>query len=85
MLDYLGRPGEVWPWPLIRSAWASVACLSVVPMQDLLGLGGRHRMNVPGVADGNWTWRFDWDSVGDGLAERVRGMVASYDRLSGGC
>jgi 4-alpha-glucanotransferase len=83
--DYLGRPGEVWPWPLIRSAWASVACLSVVPMQDLLGLGGRHRMNVPGVADGNWTWRFEWDSVTDGLAERIRGMVASYDRLSGGC
>ena len=26
-------------------------------MQDILNLGNEARMNTPGVADGNWTWR----------------------------
>ena len=83
--DYLGHPSELWPWPLIRCAWASVACLSVVPMQDLLGLGGSHRMNVPGVVGGNWRWRFEWDWLPDELATRLHRMIGSYDRIGGNC
>ena len=82
--EYLGRPGEIWPWPLVRSAWASVACLSVVPMQDLLGLGSDHRMNVPGVADGNWGWRFQWDWLPEELAPRLHDMINRYGRLGNG-
>jgi 4-alpha-glucanotransferase len=45
-------------------------------MQDVLGLGSAHRMNVPGVLGGNWGWRFTWDQVG---AEpgRVLGLIAA--------
>ena len=82
LLEYLGRPNERWPWPLVRSALASVACLAVVPMQDLLGLGSDHRMNVPGVADGNWGWRFQWDWLPEDLAQRMHDMVHRYDRLN---
>lgn len=42
---------------LIRLALTSVARLAVVPMQDVFGLGSEARMNTPGRATGNWTWR----------------------------
>lgn len=45
-------------WTLIRAAWSSVADIAIAPLQDVLGLGGESRMNVPGAASGNWSWRF---------------------------
>lgn len=42
---------------MLRILWASGANLAIASMQDLLGLGTAHRMNVPGIAEGNWTWR----------------------------
>ena len=29
----------------------------IVPMQDLLGLPSKCRMNIPGIATGNWAWQ----------------------------
>jgi len=51
-----GRSDEV-PAVLMRLAWDSVAALAIAPFQDLLGLGGEARMNLPGRAEGNWRWR----------------------------
>jgi 4-alpha-glucanotransferase len=68
------------PWPIIRSAFASVAKLAVVPMQDILALGSADRMNTPGTTSGNWQWRFDWEQVGDGLSERVGHLCRLYGR-----
>jgi 4-alpha-glucanotransferase len=51
-------PDEEVSWDLIRTAHASMAALVIVPLQDLLNLGSEARMNVPGVPDGNWRWRF---------------------------
>lgn len=42
---------------LLRVAWSSVAAIAIAPLQDLLNLGAEARINVPGRADGNWTWR----------------------------
>ena len=42
---------------LIRLAWSSQAALAITPLQDLLNLGHAGRMNVPGIAEGNWRWR----------------------------
>jgi 4-alpha-glucanotransferase len=42
---------------LMRLAWSSRAALAIAPLQDLLNLGREARMNVPGRAEGNWTWR----------------------------
>jgi len=83
ILDYLGQPEEPMPWPLVRSALASVAELAVVPLQDLLALDGSHRMNVPGTTEGNWAWRFSWDQFEEGLAQKVRGMLEEYGRGKG--
>ena len=82
--DFLGRPTEAMPWPLIRCALASPARLAILPMQDLLALDGRHRMNLPGTHQGNWLWRFEWEQVPPVLAGRVRHLVSLYGRLRGG-
>ncbi|NIP73161.1 MAG: 4-alpha-glucanotransferase [Gammaproteobacteria bacterium] len=80
--DYLGHPGEEWPWPLIRAALASVAAMAVIPMQDVLMLGGEHRMNTPGTVEGNWRWRLDWAMIPDDLPGRLRHLVELYGRAA---
>jgi 4-alpha-glucanotransferase len=42
---------------LVRCAYATAADLCIIPLQDVLGLDSRHRMNTPGKAEGNWRWR----------------------------
>lgn len=77
---YLGDSPEPMPWLLARAALSSVAFLAVLPMQDVLGLDGAHRMNVPGVCDGNWGWRFDWSQLQDEHRNRLREWVSLYGR-----
>ncbi len=49
---------EGYVWGMIRTAFASVADLCIIQMQDYLELGGEARMNFPGTLSGsNWTWR----------------------------
>jgi 4-alpha-glucanotransferase len=68
------------PWPLICTALGSRANLAIVPMQDVLSLDGGHRMNVPGTADGNWTWRFTWEQVTPELPARLTHLIELYGR-----
>jgi 4-alpha-glucanotransferase len=63
-------------WAMIRACANSVANLAVYPLQDVLGLGSEHRMNVPGVLGGNWGWRFGWDMLGQEPA-RVLGLITA--------
>lgn len=78
--EFLGHPGESMPWPLVRSALGSRSHLAILPMQDVLGLDGGHRMNVPGTSSGNWHWRFAWRQVGGDLPSRLRTLVRLYAR-----
>ena len=81
MHDYLAmRNDDDMPWSLIRTALASVACLAVVPMQDVLSLGQGERMNTPGTTEGNWSWRFEWQQLSDEIAPRLRTLCQRYDR-----
>ena len=68
-------------WGVIRTAFASVSDLCVVQMQDYLNLGSEARMNFPGVASGNWTWRMAAGSATDDLAKRIRSLATLYGRL----
>ena len=77
---YLGIDGSDAVWQMVASAMASVARLSIVPLQDFLELGSDCRMNTPGVAEGNWRWRFEWDDIPPGLADRIAGLVDLYGR-----
>jgi len=47
----------------------------------VLGLSGEHRMNRPGVGEGNWAWRFEWAQVGPEPAQRLRHLARLYNRL----
>ena len=78
--EYLGDPSERMPWPLIRTALASVARLAILPMQDILELGSEHRMNTPGTIGNNWNWRFDWEQVPADLTGRLRQLIRLYGR-----
>ncbi|MCW5664236.1 MAG: 4-alpha-glucanotransferase [Piscinibacter sp.] len=79
--EYLASDGRAVHWDLIRAACASVADSAVYPMQDVLGLDGRHRMNFPGKGEGNWAWRFAWEQVPGDTAQRLRRMAQLYERL----
>ncbi len=81
---YLARGDERVAWEMIRLAQASVADRAVVPMQDVLGLGGEGRMNTPGVAAGNWSWRFAWADVPYWLAPQLAELAELYGRLPAG-
>lgn len=81
LFDYLGGGPERMLELLVRTAFASVARLAVVPMQDVLELGGEDRMNQPGVAEGNWRWRFRWEQVKSDVAERYRHLLTLYGRV----
>jgi 4-alpha-glucanotransferase len=77
---YTGRDGSEIHWDLIRVALSSVADLTVVPHQDLAGLGADCRMNTPGVADGNWVFRLTPWMLGDDIRDRLAGLVETYGR-----
>lgn len=67
-------------WALIRALSQSVARTLIVPFQDVLGLDGAHRLNVPGQAEGCWTWRFDWSQVDAAPAARLAALTAAHGR-----
>ena len=73
--------GEV-AWDFIRSVWSSKSGLAIAPLQDLLNLGVEGRMNVPGVATGNWSWRCAEDLLKPSLFERLRDLTTSTGRIA---
>lgn len=78
---YMGYPSEPPRTALQRLALASVAWLAVLPMQDLLDLGVEARMNTPGTARGNWSWRLQAMPDDSALMAHYFGLNALYGRL----
>ncbi len=68
-------------WGVIRTAFASVSDVCVIPMQDILELGGEARMNFPGTqSDSNWTWRAKEGCMSPKLAKRLHSLTVLYGR-----
>lgn len=81
ILHYLGcDEGEI-EWALIRAAYGSVADRAIVPLQDVLGLGSEARMNTPGKADGNWSWRARREDFQPEFATRLRRLAELTGRV----
>jgi 4-alpha-glucanotransferase len=78
---YVGRCDDGIHWAFIRSVLCSPASLSMIPLQDLLGLGSEARMNTPSLHGGNWRWRFDQQQLTRDLATKLALLVELSDRL----
>jgi 4-alpha-glucanotransferase len=74
--------GEV-AWDFMRLVWSSKAGLAIAPLQDLLNLGVEGRMNVPGVATGNWRWRCTEEMLKPSIFERLLELTISTGRMAG--
>ena len=61
----------------------SVADGFIAPIPDLLSLAGEARMNLPGRAAGNWSWRLSAGALTPELAARWRELAVTYDRCTG--
>jgi len=72
-------------WGMIKAGMSSVSKACVFTMQDVLALGNDARMNTPGVADGNWSWRVGEPGVFatlDAEAHKLASLATVYDRVA---
>jgi 4-alpha-glucanotransferase len=70
-------------WYFIKLIMESKPALSMVPLQDILGLGEEGRMNHPGTTGlKNWTWRFKWSDVSAQALTRFRSLTVSTGRAA---
>ena len=79
---YLNVDGRDVAWDFIRMAFASPAVFAIVPVQDVLNLDGSHRMNRPGIAGGNWGFRFDWSQWEEGYTHGLRYLAELFGRCA---
>lgn len=82
-IDYLRlRDDEGYGWGVIAGAWGSVCNLAMAPLQDVLGLGGDARMNLPGsMGQHNWSWRVRREAFNNDVAKKLRHLTWLYGRL----
>lgn len=64
----------------VRGAYASPSMLVIIPLQDALGLRADSRMNVPGTASGNWTWRLQRHHLKLKTAAWLKSLAGNYLR-----
>ncbi len=78
--DFYTPKERLWE-SLIALLYRSPSRLCVLPMQDLLGLDDRSRMNRPATTDGNWCWRMRGEDLSGEVAERLRQWTTLGGRL----
>ena len=75
------KKGQTIPHALIAFAMSSRANLAMVPMQDYLELTNEQgRMNIPSVAQGNWSWRLDADYATEELIHKIHSFTTAHNR-----
>ncbi|HET9366065.1 MAG TPA: 4-alpha-glucanotransferase, partial [Candidatus Angelobacter sp.] len=79
-MEYFGPAEDGMHWAFIRGAFASVAAMAIVPLQDFLGLKSDARMNTPSRSDGNWGWRFSPGALTGELADKIVALCTVSDR-----
>lgn len=77
---YVSGRGKQFVENFIEHAWASAAHTAIIPMQDFLGLDTEARMNTPGVAAGNWDWRFTWPQIRLNHKVFLKKITEKYNR-----
>jgi 4-alpha-glucanotransferase len=67
---------------LIKSVLSSAADTTIIPIQDLLGLGNDAKMNTPGEAKGNWAWCLSPDQLTATHAVQLKWITEETGRLA---
>ncbi|MBQ0111318.1 MAG: 4-alpha-glucanotransferase [Oscillospiraceae bacterium] len=82
VMDYVGFVGDFNQSyeSIVRSLLASTAEMVILPAQDLLGFGGDTRINTPGTANGNWSFRLSPDGFEKLNAEHFYKLNHTYGR-----
>jgi 4-alpha-glucanotransferase len=80
-LEYVGDSRPAPWWNFIRALFASPAQTVIVPVQDMLGLGVEHRMNIPGILEGNWGWRMS-GPLPEQTIRRIRALSEATRRTA---
>ncbi len=65
---------------MIRLVYASVAKLTVLPMQDILELGEDGRMNSVPNGGKSWSWRMPAKALTKNIEKKLRDLCLLYDR-----
>ena len=68
-------------WKMIRSGYASVANSVIIPMQDILKLDDKARMNTPASSEENWVWRMQPGAFKKSIIKKLRKSAIFYNRV----
>ncbi len=80
MFDYLNFTcGDIVD-TLIKTAYASVSVVAIIPMQDILHLPTEARMNLPGTKDDDWRWRMLPHQLSEDRAKWLANQMMLYNR-----
>jgi 4-alpha-glucanotransferase len=81
--EYFGRriPASSLHWEMIRLAYDSPSNLTIIQMQDILGLDSTARMNRPGTMKGNWQWRLKRRQMPGILADKLARITQAHGRV----
>jgi 4-alpha-glucanotransferase len=77
---YMNTDASQVSWDFIRICFGTIAKYAIVPVQDLLCQGSEYRMNIPGVAKGNWGYRVKKGLLNDDIARRLYDMTKLFGR-----
>jgi len=67
-------------WGFIEKAFKSDVLITIVPLQDILCLDSKARMNKPGTVGGNWLWRYDQNELKEEIGIRLKNLTEKYKR-----
>ena len=67
---------------MIKTLFRSSAGIVMLPIQDVLGFGSDTRMNTPGRAEGNWSFRITKEQLSRVDRSYFNGLNELYGRVT---
>lgn len=80
ILNYLDCKGGNVVNAFIKAAFASIAKMAVIPMNDILNLDSSARINTPSTIGGNWIWRIKKQDLNVETANYLKQLTYLYNR-----
>ncbi len=65
---------------MARMAYASVSKIAILPVQDVLGLDEKARMNTPASMGDNWSWRLKPGQITEAAEKQLKQLAWIYNR-----